>query len=357
MSGKINFNRKNDLAKRRKFVRIGILTVSIFIIGVGIFAAASAVSEGKFFVSIKNMSFLGDKTSKEEEPAENNENNASENEPSLPEPLPTDVNPGSNTSIAGGKDTYDAFKVQEANRFINRGEGEKTVFLTFDDGPSTESTNKILDILKENDVKATFFVWGETLEQSQGQRDSLKRALEEGHAIGNHSYSHNYKYLYPNGEVDFENFFKDFEKADKLLKEVLGDEFETRVIRLPGGAMSWRGLDKIKEKLKEDNVAYVDWNVDSGDAASANHSKEQILASIKEGVEYLQSANINQVTILMHDTNPKVSTVEALPSVIAYLKEQGYEFKTLSTFDEEESQDTESTTNTIDGESSNKDNK
>ena len=120
--------------------------------------------------------------------------------------------------------------------------------------------------------------------------------------------------------------------------------------------MSWKGIDKIKDKLKEDNVAYVDWNVDSGDAASGYHSKEQILTSIKEGVEYLQSANINQVTVLMHDTNPKVSTVEALPEVIAYFKEQGYEFKTLSTFDEEVPQDAETVNNKIDSEDSIKNN-
>lgn len=341
MTGKIDFNRTKKVAKRKKIIRIGIFILILFIIGGGIFKVASSKSEGKFFANIKNMIFLGDNSSKEEEPSENDDENTPDEEISVPEVLPTDVSPSSNTSIAGSEDTYDAFKVQEANKFLLRGEGEKTVFLTFDDGPSTESTKKILDILKENDVKATFFVWAETLEQSQGQRDALKRALEEGHAIGNHSYSHNYKYLYPNGEVNYENFFQDFEKADKLLKEVLGEEFQTRVIRLPGGAMSWRGLDKVKEKLKEDRVAYVDWNVDSSDATSNHQTKEQILKSVKEGVEYLQSANINQVTILMHDTNAKVSTVEALPEIIDYLKEQGYQFKTLTTFDEEKSQDTE----------------
>ena len=339
MTGKISFNRRKKQHKRKKIIRIGILVLILFIIGgVGI-TVATSLSEGNFFTAIKNRIFLGNNSSEEENNSYDEEKENPQVEVPVSEVLPEDEDRKSNTSLEGSKYTYDAFKVQEANRFLHRGEGEKTVFLTFDDGPSTESTNKILDILKENDVKATFFVWGETLEQSQGQRDSLKRAFDEGHAIGNHSYSHIYNYLYPNGEVSPENFFQDFKKADKLLKEVLGEEFQTRVIRLPGGAMSWKGLDKIKDRLKEDNIAYVDWNVDSGDAASGNQSKEEILASIKEGVEYLQSANINQVTILMHDTNPKVSTVEALPSVIAYLKEQGYEFKTLSTFDEEELKD------------------
>lgn len=352
MKRKIDFNRREKVAKRKKFIKIAAVILAFLIIGASIITIAFSQSNGKFFANIKNMIFLGDNSSEEEEAVEDEVEDIPNEEIKPPEPLPTDVCPSSNTSVAGSEDTYDAFMVQEVNRFLHRGEGEKTVFLTFDDGPSTESTNKILDILKENDVKATFFVWGETLEQSQGQRDSLKRALEEGHAIGNHSYSHRYDILYPNGEVDYDNFFEDFEKADKLLKEVLGEDFQTRVIRLPGGAMSWKGINKIKDKLKEDNVAYVDWNVDSGDAASGPHSKEQILASIKEGVEYLQSANINQVTILMHDTNPKVSTVEALPEVIAYLKEQGYQFKTLSTFDEEGEQGIESVNNTIDREES-----
>ncbi|WP_426347993.1 polysaccharide deacetylase family protein [Alloiococcus sp. CFN-8] len=356
MTGKIDFNRRQKVAKRKRIIKIGMITVLLLITVGGISKIVSSQSNGKFFTSIKNMIFLGDNSPEKEKPVEDEAEEIPKEEVKVPEVLPTDVSPSSNTSVAGSEDACDAFMVQDANRFLVRGEGEKTVFLTFDDGPSTESTNKILDILKENDVKATFFVWGETLEQSQGQRDSLKRALEEGHAIGNHSYSHRYDFLYPNGEVDYDNFFEDFGKADKLLKEVLGEDFQTRVIRLPGGAMSWKGLDKIKDKLKEDNVAYVDWNVDSGDAASGHHSKEKILASIKEGVEYLQSANINQVTILMHDTNPKVSTVEALPEVIAYLKEQGYQFKTLTTFDEEVPQDAETVNNTIDSEESIKNN-
>ena len=112
----------------------------------------------------------------------------------------------------------------------------------------------------------------------------------------------------------------------------------------------------MKEKLKQDRVAYVDWNVDSSDASSNHQTKEQILKSVKEGVEYLQSANINQVTILMHDTNAKVSTVEALPEIIDYLKGQGYQFKTLTTFDEENLQDAEVVTDTIDSENSIKSN-
>ena len=158
--------------------------------------------------------------------------------------------------------TYDAVKVQEklAN-YDYSNNGEKVVFLTFDDGASTTVTPKILDTLKENDVKATFFVTGSNIERGGEEAINLvKRAFDEGNAIANHSYSHDYKYLYPGRVLNLDNFLEDFKKTDELLKEILGPYFSTRVIRVPGGMMSWKEMEPLEDYLKENNMASIDWN-------------------------------------------------------------------------------------------------
>ena len=102
-------------------------------------------------------------------------------------------------------------------------DGKKVVYLTFDDGPSETVTPKILDILKTENVKATFFVLGNSIDSSEESKNILKREVSEGHSIGNHTYSHNYSYLYPNRIINVENFMDDIEKANKSIKAVLGE--------------------------------------------------------------------------------------------------------------------------------------
>lgn len=91
----------------------------------------------------------------------------------------------------------------------------KIAYLTFDDGPSSQSTDAILDILGEYNIKATFFVVGKMV---VNYPEVLQRTLEEGHAIGNHSYSHDYGYIYHSGK----NFMRDINLADEAIKNALG---------------------------------------------------------------------------------------------------------------------------------------
>ena len=126
-------------------------------------------------------------------------------------------------------------------------DGKKVVYLTFDDGPSETVTPKILDILKTENVKATFFVLGNSIDSSEESKNILKREVSEGHSIGNHTYSHNYSYLYPNRIINVENFMDDIEKANKSIKAVLGEDFVVRAIRFPGGYMSWKDKDGIND--------------------------------------------------------------------------------------------------------------
>ena len=120
-----------------------------------------------------------------------------------------------------------------------REDGKKIAYLTFDDGPSTEVTQEILETLKSNNVKATFFVLGSNVEKSDIQKELLKEMVMEGHAIGNHGYCHNYSILYPSRVANPTVVINDMKKSEDAMKSVLGDDFRTSVIRLPGGHMSW----------------------------------------------------------------------------------------------------------------------
>lgn len=222
--------------------------------------------------------------------------------------------------------SYDAKKVAEKlNKYDNSNDGKKIVFLTFDDGTSTTVTPEILNILKEENVKATFFLTGENIDRGgEKARNLVKQEFNEGHAIANHSYSHDYNKLYPNRILDIEAFKKDFDKTDGMLKEILGENFSTRVIRCPGGYMSWKGMDKLDEYLKEKDMVSIDWNSLNGDAEGKRKNAEELKNyAIKE------SAGKEIVVLLMHDTYGKEQTAKALPGIIKYFKDNAYEFKVL----------------------------
>ena len=178
----------------------------------------------------------------------------------------------------GKKYTYDAKKIEEKlAKYDYSNDGKKMVFLTFDDGSSTTVTPEILKILKENDVRATFFVTGENIERGgQKAEDLIKESFEYGNAIANHSYTHNYKYLYPGRTLNLDNFLADFNKTDELLKKILGPYFSTRVIRCPGGHMSWKGMDQLDNYLNENNMASIDWNALNADAEGRKKNAQEL---------------------------------------------------------------------------------
>lgn len=191
---------------------------------------------------------------------------------------------------------------------------EKIVYLTFDDGPS-ENTEKILDILKENDAKATFFVTG----NGQDYNDAMKKAYDQGNTIGLHSYSHDYS-IYKSKKA----YFKDLNQIQDLVEEVTGEK--SYIIRFPGGSSntisdeySENIMDTLEVAVEEKGYEYYDWSVDSQDASSNDVSVDDIVSAATSSSE-------NYINILMHDSGTKSTTVEALPKIIKYYKKKGYTF-------------------------------
>lgn len=196
-----------------------------------------------------------------------------------------------------------------------KADGKKVAYLTFDDGPSTNNTPKILEILNKYSVKATFFVIGQSAEKNS---DLIKKEVEAGHVVGNHTYSHNMKYVY----ASTSNFISDLDKGDKVLKSIIGDDYNLKVIRFPGGSFGTK-LAPYREAAKKSGYHYIDWNDLNGDA---EHNNVPVSALMNELQKYTTQ---DHVVILMHDAPAKVSTVQALPQAIEFLKSKGYTFETL----------------------------
>ncbi len=207
-------------------------------------------------------------------------------------------------------------KEEEAKKPEEKTE-DKVAYLTFDDGPSRNVTPQILDILRKYDVKATFFVTGRAVENN---KDIVSRAYSEGHTIGNHSYSHNYKYLYSN----VNNFLADMKKNEELLRKILGPEFKFKLVRLPGGSYGEKKVP-YNNAIKNKGYKSIDWNALTGDAEGHHVPKDRLVQKLK-----ITSQGKNEIIVLMHDLGTKETTVSALPEVIEYLKSEGYEFRVLN---------------------------
>ena len=187
----------------------------------------------------------------------------------------------------------------------------KQIYLTFDDGPSS-NTNRILDVLKEYDVKATFFVVGKTDEQSI---KSYQRIVEEGHTLAMHSYSHIYSEIYESKE----SFIADLTSLQEYLYQITG--IWPRFYRFPGGSsntVSQTDMQELASYLKENGITYFDWNIASGDAVSRELTTGTIVENCLGNIDYF-----NECIILMHDAASKNTTVEALPEIISRVRERG----------------------------------
>ncbi len=191
------------------------------------------------------------------------------------------------------------------------------IYLTFDDGPSTKNTARLLDILKEENVKATFFLTDKT------NTDYLiKRMYDEGHTIGLHTASHNYKYVYSSTT----NFFKDIEKIKEKVARVTGES--PTIIRFPGGSSNTVSsfnpgiMCTLSNMVIEKGYHYFDWNVSSGDAGSGR-SKKNTYRNVTNNLSK-NRANV----VLMHDIYD--STVDAVKDIIKYGKDNGYTFEKIT---------------------------
>jgi len=202
-------------------------------------------------------------------------------------------------------------------------EEQKVAYLTFDDGPS-RNTIRILDILDEFGVKATFFVMAnDTPEGTVGYDEMIKR----GHQIALHTYSHDYREIYTTKK----DFFENINRLETFLAERYN--IRTNVLRFPGGSKNVSSrqyggahiMTEIKEECVRRGYRFFDWNVDSKDGISPYVSVHAITTNVLNGAK-----NKQQAIILLHDINLMTNTVTALPIIIKGLKEQGFVFSVIN---------------------------
>lgn len=188
----------------------------------------------------------------------------------------------------------------------------KKVYLTFDDGPS-QNTELILDILKEYNVKATFFVIGSNNEYS---RSLYKRIVDEGHTIALHSYTHRYSKIY----ASLDAYKEDLQKISDLVYDATG--VRSKFIRFPGGSsnkVSHVSMRDIIKYVVGEGYTYFDWNVINGDATGKAYTVDELVENV-----FNDCGKYDTNIILMHDAESKTSTVEALPKILDRLIEEGY---------------------------------
>ncbi|HEY8889878.1 MAG TPA: polysaccharide deacetylase family protein [Clostridium sp.] len=191
----------------------------------------------------------------------------------------------------------------------------KLAYLTFDDGPTHVVTNALLDVLKKENVKATFFVVGKEIE---GKELILKRIYDEGHGIGLHTYSHNFKKIYRSCD----EFTSEMIKTSNKIKEVTGST--SKIIRFPGGSSKRLNASNLEVLHKNDFKIY-DWNVNICDGINPDLSVSQLIKNSQ-----IIKGNKAEAIILMHCNFNNKNTVKALPGIIKYYHDLGYEFKVIT---------------------------
>ena len=198
------------------------------------------------------------------------------------------------------------------------GSGGKTIYLTFDDGPSP-NTPRIISILNSYGIKATFFV------KNTSYNDYMKDIVNNGNVIALHSYTHDYKTIYSSDEA----FYQDLQNISDLVYLQTG--VRSNIMRFPGGGSNTVSkkyspgiMTRLTQGVAERGYVYYDWNCSSGDAMKNTVPKETIVASCKK----VPSAS--NVIVLLHDTGAKNTTVEALPEIIEYYLSCGYTFSTIT---------------------------
>lgn len=185
---------------------------------------------------------------------------------------------------------------------------EKQIFLTFDDGPSTAVTGRILDILARENIKATFFVVGERI---AGREEILRRTVREGHTLGVHSETHVYSEIYSSPEA----LVKDADACAERIRTVTG--ITPRVYRFPGGGKHENAALLLRQK----GYRIVGWNAVCGDEELKNADADGLFAAAVQTAK-----GKSPVVLLLHDSAPHAATAEALPRIIAHFRAEGYTF-------------------------------
>ena len=193
----------------------------------------------------------------------------------------------------------------------------KVAYLTFDDGPDDVNTPFILDTLKAYGVPATFYVVGRSV---QTYPDVVKRMYEEGHAIGDHSYNHDYDNLYASSA----NFIGQMERTDEIIKNLIG--VRPLIMRAPGGSAMGLSSDFWKS-LKDYGYVEHGWNASAEDSTGRYFYAHEFIANIDDHTsKYCGDTAI----VLMHSNYGKGETAKALPQIIDLLKAKGYSFGVIT---------------------------
>lgn len=212
-------------------------------------------------------------------------------------------------------------KVVARSSLTSGSEAEGTIYLTFDDGPSATITPNVLDILKEENIKATFFV----INHNSSLDYLIKRINDEGHTIALHSYAHKYNLIYQS--VD--SYFNDLKQIHDKVQNITG--VDSKIIRFPGGGSNTVSkkysvgiMSYLTSEVLNRGYRYYDWNVSSGDAGEASNASE-VYNNVVNGLKH-NKTNI----VLMHDFENNYKTLDALRDIIHFGKNNGYEFSSIN---------------------------
>lgn len=190
----------------------------------------------------------------------------------------------------------------------------KIAYLTFDDGPSI-ITDKLLDTLKCCNVKATFFVVGKEI---PGREKALKRIYDEGHSLGLHTYSHNFKRIYKNEDI----FIQEMLSSQEKIEEITG--YSSNLIRFPGGSSNHLSGSML-DKIHKNNLKIFDWNSSLEDGVKPNLSVDDLVKNSKKCMR-----KNNRIILLMHCNSNNTNTIKALPRIVKYYRDCGYEIKPIT---------------------------
>lgn len=214
---------------------------------------------------------------------------------------------------------------KEPRRYLNYID-EKVIYLTFDDGPSP-NTEKILNVLKEEDVKATFFVIGKQLD---AYKDTVKNLEKSGMCILPHTDTHNYRKIYKSSEA----YFEDLNMCKNRIKNIISKE-PVNFVRFPGGVdnelLKKDVLKDIKERFIDERCYFIEWNVYGLDAESKPRDSNTIYQATMN-----QLNNKNRAIVLLHDGYGNINTANCIKEIIVNAKKLGYKFKTLEEITEKD---------------------
>lgn len=232
-----------------------------------------------------------------------------------------EINPNAATAETTGKLAYQSLYPEMYVPIVEKipaKDGEKVVYLTFDDGPS-KLTSKLLDVLDEVNIKATFFV---TCQGNLTEEDKqlMKEIVDRGHAIGIHTYSHDYEKIYES----VESFLEDFSKMNDAIYEATG--VKATMFRFAGGSYNsynQKTYKAIIAEMERRGYTYFDWNVDSGDSLT-NATEKSIYNTTIEGI-----TSNNKSIVLMHNSGTKEDTVAQISAIVKKAKKEGYHFDVL----------------------------